>query len=234
MKLRTIIHVQAKLRSLGLYAGAVDGINGPRTKAAVRAFQRINGLRVDGIAGPRTQARLFEPAMPQRDRDPLLPKPWRGPANDWPRQSAAASFYGRHGKRQMKISLPYTMRIAWNMSQRIDSMTCHERVALPMTRIFTQTLAHYGEDKVRELGLDLFGGCLNVRQMRGGNRWSMHAWGIAVDIDPARNQLHWGRDRAELAKPVYEPFWRIVEAQGAVSLGRLKNFDWMHFQFARL
>jgi len=32
----------------------VDGIYGPRTRAAVRAFQRREGLVVDGIAGPRT------------------------------------------------------------------------------------------------------------------------------------------------------------------------------------
>jgi hypothetical protein len=28
--------------------------------------------------------------------------------------------------------------------------------------------------------------------------------------------------------------WRIIEGEGAVSLGRARNFDWMHWQFARL
>ena len=84
------------------------------------------------------------------------------------------------------------------------------------------------------LGLDLFGGCFNYRPMRGGTALSMHSWGIAYDGDPERNQLRWGRDRAEFAKPAFDPFWAIVEAHGAVSLGRARNYDWMHFQFANL
>ncbi len=62
----------------------------------------------------------------------------------------------------------------------------------------------------------------------------MHAWGIAVDLDPERNPLRWGRDRASFAASAYEPFWTIVEAAGAPSLGRACNRDWMHFQFGRL
>jgi hypothetical protein len=28
--------------------------------------------------------------------------------------------------------------------------------------------------------------------------------------------------------------WKIIESEGAVSLGRRKDYDWMHWQFARL
>ena len=38
----------------------------------------------------------------------------------------------------------------------------------------------------------------------------------------------------ELVMEAYEPFWRIVEGEGLLSLGRTRNFDWMHFQAARL
>jgi peptidoglycan hydrolase-like protein with peptidoglycan-binding domain len=36
----------------------VDGIFGPKTLAAVRAFQRQHGLKVDGLVGPKTTAAL--------------------------------------------------------------------------------------------------------------------------------------------------------------------------------
>ena len=62
----------------------------------------------------------------------------------------------------------------------------------------------------------------------------MHSWGIAVDLNPAQNRLKWDDKKAVFAKPVYLPFWEIVESYGGVSLGREKNFDWMHFQFAKL
>ena len=46
--------IQTKLKSLGYYNGAVDGIYGTQTKNAVTAFQRNCGITVDGIAGPQT------------------------------------------------------------------------------------------------------------------------------------------------------------------------------------
>lgn len=50
--------VQTKLKRWGYYKGSVDGIYGPKTKEAVRYFQRKNGLAVDGIVGPKTAAAL--------------------------------------------------------------------------------------------------------------------------------------------------------------------------------
>lgn len=50
--------VQQKLKRWGYYNGAVDGIYGAKTKAAVKAFQRKNGLTADGIVGKKTAAAL--------------------------------------------------------------------------------------------------------------------------------------------------------------------------------
>ncbi len=49
-----VTELQEKLKSWGYYTGEVDGIYGGRTEAAVKSFQRKNGLTVDGIAGPAT------------------------------------------------------------------------------------------------------------------------------------------------------------------------------------
>jgi hypothetical protein len=69
--------------------------------------------------------------------------------------------------------------------------------------------------------------------MRGGNAWSMHSWGIAFDFDPDRNQLKWGRDKAAFGRPEYGKWFELWE-EGAISLGRARNFDWMQTQFATL
>ena len=50
--------VQQALRNAGLYQGPVDGKPGPLTKAAIREFQRANGLKADGVVGKRTWEKL--------------------------------------------------------------------------------------------------------------------------------------------------------------------------------
>lgn len=54
----TVKEIQTKLKNWGYYSGAIDGVYGSRTEAAVRHFQEKNGLSVDGKAGPKTLAAL--------------------------------------------------------------------------------------------------------------------------------------------------------------------------------
>ena len=46
--------IQQKLNSWGYYKGSVDGVYGAKTREAVKAFQRKNGLTADGVVGPAT------------------------------------------------------------------------------------------------------------------------------------------------------------------------------------
>ena len=50
--------VQTPLKNWGYYNGAVDGIWGSKTLAAVKLFQQKNGLIVDGIVGTKTEQAL--------------------------------------------------------------------------------------------------------------------------------------------------------------------------------
>jgi N-acetylmuramoyl-L-alanine amidase len=50
--------IQTKLKRWGYYNGVIDGIYGSKTVAAVKYFQRSNGLTADGICGKQTLAAL--------------------------------------------------------------------------------------------------------------------------------------------------------------------------------
>ena len=54
-----VAKLQEALISLGYLTGTADGNYGDKTVAAVRAFQKANGLTVDGSAGTETQNVLF-------------------------------------------------------------------------------------------------------------------------------------------------------------------------------
>lgn len=151
----------------------------------------------------------------------------------WPKQDYASmvKFYGKVGENQTTIDLPYTMTLDWKPFQTVRKITCHEKAADSLLRIVCKVRDEYGE---ADPALSRFGGCLNVRKMRGGSSWSIHSWGAAVDFDPEKNQLRWNRTRARLAAKKYVAFWDIVAGEGWVSLGQMRNFDWMHFQAARL
>ncbi len=60
--------LQVAMRALGHYGGTVDGIAGPGTRRAVRAFQRRRRLLVDGVAGPRTLRALGRRGRPRLGR----------------------------------------------------------------------------------------------------------------------------------------------------------------------
>ena len=130
----------------------------------------------------------------------------------------------------VKINLPYPMRIAWDTDTTVSTIMCHKLIADRLTSVFNELMVEYGYNKIKELGIDLFGGCFNYRRMRNGSAWSMHAWGIAIDLDPARNTLKETSRTARFARPEYKPMINIFYKHGFESLGVEKNYDWMHFQ----
>lgn len=132
------------------------------------------------------------------------------------------------------IDLPYPMRIAWDTSKTVRRMQCHKLAAEPFQNVFKAILSHYGLPEIQRLGIDLFGGCVNVRLQRGSKtRWSRHAWGIAIDLDPARNGLKTKWKDSQFAKPEYQKMHEIFEANGFINYGKVRGFDSMHTELAR-
>lgn len=199
---------QAMLADLGLLHGAIDGLYGPDTQQAVESWQ------------DHDRSRVF---MPEGH-----------PVGFFPRERDCLTYYGPPGENHIKMMLPYPMRLAWDKSVTIRTIAINAKCAKSANRALTSALSYYGGEKIRQLGLDLYGGCYANRPKRGASTLSMHAYACAIDIDPEHNQLRWGRDKARMAQPEYQPFIDAWEAEGWVSLGRSRNYDWMHFQAARL
>ena len=53
-----IMQLQQKLHAKGLYQGKVDGIDGPKTQAALRQYQGKNGLHQTGRLDQQTEQKL--------------------------------------------------------------------------------------------------------------------------------------------------------------------------------
>ncbi|MBI9111453.1 hypothetical protein [Maridesulfovibrio ferrireducens] len=230
----------------------VDGIAGQATISAIRAVLAVaedwteksclvgyiqflatrSGVEcgpLDGYWGIKTSS-AYDLILSKNDNEENFKIP------TWPNSSMKelVHCYGQIGVNQTRITLPYPHKLAWDTDTIVNSYLCHEKVHDSLKRVLTRTLLHYGNEKIEQLNLNLWGGCLNVRTMRGGAKPSTHSWGIAVDYDPGHNQLKWGRDKALFAKSEYDAWWSFWEEDGWTSLGRTKDRDWMHIQAANL
>ena len=237
----TNMEIQRALKQLGLYQGKIDGILGRKTEEAIKHFQALNGLKIDGIVGKITEKELLEEISIIEDRNESNFVSIDIKSSKYPietrSQKELKEFYGDPSKneiqpRLVKATLPYQMKLAWDTSVSVNKITIHKKCKEDLEYIFETTLRFYGLSNIKDMGLDLFGGSYNQRKMRGADRWSTHAYGCAIDLDPAHNRLKWHSGTARFSGIEYNEFWNIVEMAGATSLGRVKDYDWMHIQFA--
>lgn len=124
--------------------------------------------------------------------------------NQWPTQAAVlnnVSIYGDPRSRDrtrmspvwerenlVVITPPFRMTYA---GQKIGRIRVHRHCAQSLLRVLNNLKdAAGGKQKVLDhWGVSIFGGVVNYRLMRGGNRLSIHSYGAAIDLDPARNGL---------------------------------------------
>ncbi len=218
---KLIAFLQIQAQDAGIEAGKIDGQWGPQTDFAADSLMTLDRT---GSLPPDW-----------RDRE-LRPRP---NPNRWPKETPDSlnEAFGPHGlpdggrsPTMVIVDVPWSLKIAWDPRQKTRRIACNAKVADSLGRVLTRVHETYGDENLRALGLDLFGGCYNPRRKRGGSSMSTHAWAIALDWDPDANQLKWGRDRARMARAEYEDWWKAWEDEGWLSLGREKNFDWMHVQ----
>ena len=201
--------------------GKIDGLNGPQTRHSRVIFN------TNLILKWRDKVTTVDPPKTSNVKITQIHQ-------EWPLQKDCMKFYGKPGTNQVKCELPFEMVLAWDPKSKLKSYSCHKLVKESMERIWQRTFDNYGYEKIKELRLHYFGGCLNVRKMRGGSSWSMHSWGIAIDIDPDRNDLHTSWKNAQMSKPEYKKFVQFWYDEGFINLGLEANYDSMHFQAARL
>lgn len=131
------------------------------------------------------------------------------------------------------ITLLYPMRIAWDLTKSVNKIQCHKLIALNLIDVFGDLLSHYGLPELQRLDIDLFGGCVNVRLMRGSkNKWSRHSWGIAVDLSPAKNGLKTKWVNSQFSKPEYKFMVDTFYRNGFLNYGKEKDYDSMHFEIS--
>jgi len=214
---RSIACLQLACKDREVPVGPIDGLWGPQTEYG---YDELVTVLETGVRPPAWRDRVSSDANP----------------NNWPAENEASmrAYFGAPGEVELvRVPCPWTLALAWDQRKTTNRITCHEKVSESLERILHRVHEEYGDAEIRRLRLNLYGGSYNVRRKRGGTSWSTHAWGIAIDWDPDNNKLNWGRHQASLAKPEYDTWWGIWEDEGWVSLGRERNFDWMHVQAAR-
>lgn len=149
------------------------------------------------------------------------------------------------------VITPFPFRFDWNINQETNKITMHKKVQGPFLAVCADLLKHYKIDKIKELGIDQFGGCYNFRPQRGTEKkyeaakkanntalvmsyLSRHSWAIAVDLDPDRNALKTKAPKAQFSKPEYTALNDIFYSHGFIGYGRERNNDWMHFEIGLL
>lgn len=158
-------------------------------------------------------------------------------SNNWPLQSQCFEMFGNPSspafrKNLVAVKPPYPM---WMGDIPIKTIYVNKICAESLTRILNKIWEHYGKDKnrIRAAGLDVFSGAWAVRNMRGGRNLSMHAYGLAIDLNAPENPLGVKPGWHEESFTNDHPVVKMFKEEGWIWGGDWKSRpDGMHFQAA--
>lgn len=191
----------------GLLQAIANGVFGPRTEAATKAFQKRKGLEVDGTVGPNTYGAALSAGF-----DPMFIDPQGGTSGlDWPPQpifpplnsnEARAAIFGAfryeriaEGQDDIRILGNWESvnivslvipRLRGVKGARADGkIRVHKLVAEQFKALF----AAWEAEAMMPLVLTWEGSFVPRYQRGSATKLSNHAWGTALDINYEWNKL---------------------------------------------
>ena len=128
----------------------------------------------------------------------------------------------------VKWTPPYTIYYSDGKRTPLKTIFLHKKVVSVYTAAFTDVKNTFEPKEINDLRLNISGGAFNYRVIRGGNRLSTQAFGIAIDMDPARNPYpkKWKEGM------INREFCDILMKHGIWWRGHNGDVDAMHFQCA--
>lgn len=124
--------------------------------------------------------------------------------------------FGQPGDRGNIVSVPMKA----GPGGRTVPVQVHRKIADRLKNTFEEIGAAGLSDEIKT-----FDGSYNPRKKRGGSTWSVHSWGLAVDLNAGQYPM--GTSAASTS-PRYKQIAQIFARNGFYQLGN----DPMHFQFA--
>lgn len=172
--------LQMALSAMGHSVGAVDGVIGNKTRAALRK------LLGDSLPS----------AKPKSQPDPRL---------KWPLESELDAFYGPRGDHsQMSLlKLPRPLRLYSPEGPVVDAIYAHNKIHEPLYRCLDK-VGSLPDDVIKRHELQVTAGVYNDRLKVGGNGPSTHSWACAIDISPRLNAYGKNPDLPQSVVDIFE------------------------------
>lgn len=127
----------------------------------------------------------------------------------------------------VSLKLPFALVASWDEAKLIRGLLMHKKVVVAMEDALEEILELVGEEKLIELKWNYLGDALAFRKKKAGKELSTHAWGIALDLNPALGPF--GKPCKKYPKVIVDAF----ERRGFIWGGRWARQDAMHFQAAK-
>jgi len=117
--------------------------------------------------------------------------------------------------------------VMWNVPVNLQQgkipkrIYCNKRMIEPLTKAFSDIISRGLVDELKT-----WDGCFNIRPIRGYKSvWSLHSWGVAVDINAATNGLGVKGD-------MNPALVKCFEDNGFIWGGRWKRLDMCHMELS--